>query len=123
MFASFVHARVSAFLRASSCRRLPSLLFLSTNTIPVVAKQTIVVRGSNWILLGRAVRYLRIPFLVVSVYGLGYQQGIIDDSRNPQQTRGALLDNVLAGVGASRDRKSTRLNSSHVSQSRMPSSA
>ena len=103
MFASFVHSRVSAFLRASSCRRLPSLLFLSTNTVPVVAKQTIVVRGSNWILLGRAVRYLRIPFLVVSVYGLGYQQGIIDDSRNPQQTRGALLDNVLAGVGASRD--------------------
>ena len=27
----------------------------------------------------------------------------MDDSRNPQQTRGALLDKVLAGVGASRD--------------------
>ena len=30
---------------------------------------------------------------------------------------------VLAGSGGSGDRKSTRLNSSHVSESRMPSSA
>ena len=45
------------------------------------------------------VKYLRIPFLVMSVYGLGYQKGIIDDSRNPQATRQALLDNVFASVG------------------------
>jgi hypothetical protein len=32
---------------------------------------------------------------------LGYQQGIIDDSRNPEATREALLDNVLLSVGVS----------------------
>ena len=34
-----------------------------------------------------------------------------------------ILDEVQVGMGRSGDRKSTRLNSSHVSQSRMPSSA
>ena len=49
--------------------------------------------------LGRVWRYTRIPILVVSVYGVGYQQGIIDDSRNPERTREALLTSVLAQSG------------------------
>ena len=38
-------------------------------------------------------------------------------------TRWGDLDKVLAGIEAARDRKSTRLNSSHAITSRMPSSA
>lgn len=53
----------------------------------------------NWKRVARIVKYTRIPFLVMSVYGLGYQQGIIDDSRNPEAARQALLDNVFASVG------------------------
>lgn len=52
-----------------------------------------------WKRVARVVKYIRIPFLVLSVYGFGYQQGIIDDSRNPQGTQQALLDNVFASVG------------------------
>ena len=36
---------------------------------------------------------------------------------------GRLVGEVLEEVGEARDRKSTRLNSSHVKRSRMPSSA
>jgi Zn-dependent protease with chaperone function len=43
--------------------------------------------------------YLRIPFLVLSVYGIGYQQGIMDYSREPQNMESKLLDTILAGVG------------------------
>lgn len=53
----------------------------------------------GWIRAARFVKYTRIPFLIVSIYSLGYQQGIIDDSRNPEACRQALLDNVFASVG------------------------
>jgi Zn-dependent protease with chaperone function len=45
------------------------------------------------------VRYIRIPVLVASVYGLGYQQGIIEYARNPDEVKEALLESVLADVG------------------------
>lgn len=53
--------------------------------------------------LARAVRYVRIPFIVISVYQLGYQQGIIDHSSNPANMKKRLLQNVLAGVGVTEE--------------------
>lgn len=55
----------------------------------------------RFIRAARFVKYTRIPFLIVSIYSLGYQQGIIDDSRNPEECRQALLDNVFASMGVS----------------------
>lgn len=49
--------------------------------------------------MARGIKYVRIPFLVLSIYGLGYQQGIVDYSRDPAAKEQALLDSVLAGVG------------------------
>ena len=52
----------------------------------------------------RFVRIVRIPALCFGVYGLGYQQGIIDYSRDPDQKQDELLTTILAGVGChSRD--------------------
>jgi len=103
--ASFRLRAASYLLRVPTCsRRWQSPLVLPVKSIPLAATELTASRGRNWKLIGRTVRYLRIPFLVASVFGLGYQQGIIDDSRNPEETRGALLDNVLAGVGSSRDK-------------------
>ena len=42
---------------------------------------------------------------------------------NPYQPRRSFNESELAALAESIDRKSTRLNSSHVSESRMPSSA
>ena len=36
---------------------------------------------------------------VLSVYNIGYQQGIIDYSRDPMKMELSLLDTILAGVG------------------------
>ena len=58
-------------------------------------------------LLARAVRYGRIPFLVLSVYGLGYQQGVIDCTRDPAGKQDDVLATVLAEVGCS-DRSEVR---------------
>ena len=41
-----------------------------------------------------------LPFRIIfGVYGLGYQQGIIDYSRDPDQKQDELLTTILAGVG------------------------
>lgn len=45
------------------------------------------------------VRYLRIPALIGSVYMLGYQQGVIECTRNPRLMEDQLLSAVLADVG------------------------
>eukprot|EP00956_Cyclotella_meneghiniana_P021615 scaffold39524_cov62-Cyclotella_meneghiniana.AAC.4 len=50
-------------------------------------------------LLARLAYYARIPFLVLSVYSIGYQQGIMDYSRDPKKMQYNLLDTILAGVG------------------------
>jgi len=47
------------------------------------------------------VKNIRIPFLVLSVYGIGYQQGVIDYARDPKTKEMTLLGTVFAGVGAS----------------------
>ena len=53
----------------------------------------------KWRVLARLVYYIRLPFLVLSVYGIGYQQGIIDYSRDSARMEVKLLDTILAGVG------------------------
>lgn len=60
-----------------------------------------VTKTSRWNRLARLVRFTRIPFLVLSVYGLGYQQGIVDDIRDPKNTREAIMDKVLSSVAIS----------------------
>ena len=49
--------------------------------------------------LAFTIRIIRIPALIVSVYGLGYQQGVMDCTRNPQGLQEQLFKSILAGVG------------------------
>lgn len=51
--------------------------------------------------LAKIVKYIRIPALMVSVYALGRQQGIIECSRNPRLVEDELLQSILADVGTS----------------------
>mmetsp|Transcript_24069 Transcript_24069/g.51967 ORF Transcript_24069/g.51967 Transcript_24069/m.51967 type:complete len:472 (-) Transcript_24069:62-1477(-) len=53
----------------------------------------------KWKIIARIAYYVRVPFLVLSVYGIGYQQGIMDYSRDPKNTESKLLDTTLASVG------------------------
>jgi Zn-dependent protease with chaperone function len=53
----------------------------------------------RWKTMARWIRYTRIPIVILSVYSLGYQQGIADHVRNPEETQRALLQQVYASVG------------------------
>ena len=63
------------------------------------SKATAVSKSRKWRIIARVAFYLRIPFLVLSVYGIGYQQGIMDYSREPAEMESNLMDTVLSGVG------------------------
>ena len=54
---------------------------------------------SKWRIIARVVYYFRIPFLVLSVYGFGYQQGVIDYSRDPDKLESSVMDTTLSGIG------------------------
>ena len=45
-------------------------------------------QGTNRMkLLAKGLKLIRIPVLIISVYGLGYNQGIMDYARNPEKKR------------------------------------
>jgi len=74
---------------------MKSLRFSSSSS----AKTTTKSKSNYWKRFALLVRYGRIPILVLSVYGLGYQQGNIDNICDPKGTQDALLDRVLSDCG------------------------
>mmetsp|Transcript_14795 Transcript_14795/g.25260 ORF Transcript_14795/g.25260 Transcript_14795/m.25260 type:complete len:460 (-) Transcript_14795:48-1427(-) len=76
----------------------PSVAKQSSTTTAVATNQGFF-RRLRWRIIARVAYYFRIPFLVLSVYGIGYQQGIMDYSREPQGTESKLMDTTLASVG------------------------
>ena len=69
---------------------------------------------------------------MLDALGVGHETRIVSAHRTPdrmaayaKEAQGRGIQVIIAGAGgaAHLDRKSTRLNSSHVSESRMPSSA
>ncbi len=55
-------------------------------------------------LIARVAYYFWIPFLVLSMYGIGYQWGIMDFSCDPDKIKSRLLDTILASVWSSSGR-------------------
>jgi Peptidase family M48 len=53
-----------------------------------------------WRRFATVVRYIRIPVLIVSVYSLGYQQGVIDCTKQPVALQQSILNSVLVNSGA-----------------------
>lgn len=56
-------------------------------------------RGKWFYRLAVVVRYARIPVLVLGVYSLGYQQGIMDCTKTPKMLQEKILNTVLVGQG------------------------
>ena len=52
-----------------------------------------------WRRLATVVKYTRIPFLIASVYALGYQQGILESTRNPDALQRNILQTLVASLG------------------------
>lgn len=50
-------------------------------------------------LLAKILKLVRIPVLIISVYGLGYNQGIMDYARSPEKKKLALLEQIVKGYG------------------------
>lgn len=66
----------------------------------------------------KAIKTLRIPFVAISVYGFGYQQGIIDFVRDPKKKERDMLTSVLSNYGVTNiEEQTTRMKASAVDQS------
>jgi Zn-dependent protease with chaperone function len=61
-----------------------------------------------WARVAIIIRYVRIPVLVVSVYSLGYQQGVIDCTKEPNALQNQILNGILLSTGC------TNLSDVHV---------
>jgi len=79
--------------------RSTSVLPFSTSVAKESAAKTTVARRWKWKFVARVAYYFRIPALVLSVYGFGYQQGIMDYSREPEYMESKLMETSLASVG------------------------
>jgi Zn-dependent protease with chaperone function len=66
----------------------------------LLATKPAAVRGTSfWNRLATLVRYTRIPIIVVSVYSLGYQQGVIDCTKTPILLQEQILRSLLLSTG------------------------
>lgn len=76
---------------------LPRIRHLSSSTTAVsnASKATTPTNIKTWTIrwrrFAKVVKYIRIPAIMVSVYALGYQQGIIECSRSPRLMEGKPL--------------------------------
>jgi Zn-dependent protease with chaperone function len=67
---------------------------LKASTINVEKSAT-----TRWRRLGLFFKYTRIPFLIVAIYGLGYQQGVIDTVRNPSKLQQGIFESICLEMG------------------------
>jgi Zn-dependent protease with chaperone function len=85
-----------------------SLRQLTTDAVKLAAKQQQQQQGkqeqsSRWYRwlhrLATLARYVRIPILVLGVYQIGYQQGIMECTKTPQMLQDKLLQSILRSSG------------------------
>ena len=75
----------------------------SSSVTKEVSKNSVTPnRRDRWRRIARIAYYVRIPALVLSVYGIGYQQGIMDFAREKEVMEAKLLQQVIAGVGCTK---------------------
>jgi Zn-dependent protease with chaperone function len=71
----------------------------------VTAKTKPIEKTSTWTWSRIAfyVKAVRVPFLVVAIYGLGYRQGIADTVRNPLKLQQGTFETLLLEMGVSEE--------------------
>jgi Zn-dependent protease with chaperone function len=82
-------------------RLVPSKIGMMS-TIRLVSNtstSTVSNRSRWWSHFAVVLRYVRIPVLIVSVYSLGYQQGIIDCIKEPIALQNQILHGILLSTG------------------------
>jgi Zn-dependent protease with chaperone function len=78
---------------------------LSSATAKAKDKDKTKQRQQMWKLAAKALKMIRIPLVVLSVYQIGYHQGIVDYARNPNAKRAEMFATVLKGVGCDSSRQ------------------
>ncbi|KAK1743713.1 metalloendopeptidase OMA1 [Skeletonema marinoi] len=96
--APLLHRHCFRSCRSSLQRRTAQIhhRFSTTSSSPVNKSP---VNKDKWRQIARIAYYIRIPVLTLSIYGIGYQQGIMDFAREKEIMEAKLLQTVLAGVG------------------------
>lgn len=93
----------------------PFYLSLQHNNIPLAAALSVrklvtqaaaaqqqgqqKTRSHWWYRFANFVRYVRIPALVLGVYSLGYQQGIMDCTKTPKMLQDKIMNTILVEQG------------------------
>lgn len=60
-------------------------------------------QSPRWRRLAALLRYTRIPLLILGVYQLGYQQGVMECIKRPLSLQDQILTSILSSMGARRD--------------------
>jgi Peptidase family M48 len=71
----------------------------------VTAKSVPVEKTSRWTWsrIALYVKAIRVPFLIVAIYGLGYRQGIADTVRNPLKLQQGTFETLLIEMGVTEE--------------------
>jgi Zn-dependent protease with chaperone function len=86
-------------LRSAAIFRLQSGTSHRLLSSSLAVKSTPTSKSSFWNRLARFVRYTRIPIIVVSIYSLGYQQGVVDCTKTPIALQEQILRSILLSTG------------------------
>ena len=68
-------------------------------TQAAASQQQQKTRSHWWYRFANFVRYVRIPALVLGVYSLGYQQGIMDCTKTPKMLQDKIMNTILVEQG------------------------
>jgi Zn-dependent protease with chaperone function len=79
--------------------KTPKIRLNSSTTANATTQQLKPSSTSRWHRVAVVIRYVRIPVVVVSVYSLGYQQGVIDCTKEPVALQNQILNSILVSTG------------------------
>ena len=87
---------LTARKKVSLSRRIQTFPVRRVGTTSTKAKPN-AGRGKWWY-ISNGIKIVRIPFIVLSVYHMGYHQGLMDYSREPAKKKAQLLSSIVQGV-------------------------
>jgi len=73
--------------------------FTQANKSPLATASRKTGRKKYIWYIANVVKYIRIPFLIFSIYHIGHTQGIIDYARDPQNYKASLRTQLFLGIG------------------------
>jgi hypothetical protein len=97
----------------------PAIVLAQTSAATALASKNATYRSWSWwyTRLAKVARIVRIPLVVVSLYTLGYQQGIVDCTKEPFTMERQLLHGILRATTGGDVESDTQMVEGHAAAS------